>query len=395
MKIAIISPYTLPQITQNVEHKTRPVSWTENLANALSRIDSIDVHVVAGISPRIKNIKYYYKINNIHFHLYKTSGRLSQYLLYTYEVFKVRRILKQINPHIVHGQGLESHTGMAAIFSGYPHVVTVHGILNDIFSVNYKDHFMGKILERFALKRLKNVIILNTYIQYVIEKYDSSGLRNKNYTFISNPVAPEFFKDKSYNLKDELKILYCGAFRPRKGLMDLLIALKELKNKNPDFILYITGIQGADKESDDFLKSVKSYVSINLHDNAKLLGFVQSQKMPELMRSMDLLVLPSMAETAPMVISEAMASGLPVIAYDAGGVKYMVEDEKTGFVVKKGDRIELAKKIRLFMEDKSLIIKFGKYSKRVAEKKYHPDLVATKTIEFYNEILNQKIKEYN
>lgn len=72
----------------------------------------------------------------------------------------------------------------------------------------------------------------------------------------------------------------------------------------------------------------------------------------------------------PITIIEAMASCLPVIASNVGGVRELVEDNKTGFLLHQQSPAELAKKIIYLLKNKNEAQKFGKLGKTKAEKEF-------------------------
>ena len=383
MKIAIVSPCNLNDIWEAKDFPTRPVPWTHNLAQGLSQIESNEIHIISGISPKIKLNSYYIKKNNIYYHFFKHSGRFSPYFFYLYEVYKVRKILRKINPDIVHGQGLENYCGLSSILSSYPNVVTIHGILNEIFIDKGISISIRKYLERVTIRFATNIITLNPYVYDIIHKYDRKA-NNKNYFCIPNAVSNNFFTVKKNN-KKKVRILYSGVFRARKGLLDLLKALKKIPLDN--YKIFITGIIGKDTESQIFLKKVQEFCKEHLPNNSEVIGYVNTENMPKLMSQMDFLVLPSKAETAPMVISEAMACGLPVIAYDVGGIKYMIEDGKSGFVIPLDDVNMLKDRIEQLITKPDLCRTMGKRSKVLAVKKYNVKTIAKQTIYAYKKIL--------
>ena len=84
----------------------------------------------------------------------------------------------------------------------------------------------------------------------------------------------------------------------------------------------------------------------------------------------DLFVLPSMSEGAPTSILEAMSFGLPVVAFDVGGVSDLVESEVSGYLVTAGDFDKLAQQIVKLAMNKRLSAKMGEQGRRIAETKF-------------------------
>ena len=68
----------------------------------------------------------------------------------------------------------------------------------------------------------------------------------------------------------------------------------------------------------------------------------------------DIFVLPSLSEGFPMVILEAMASGLPIVTTKVGGLPEIVLDGENGFIARPEDPEEIARKVQLLLEDNDL-----------------------------------------
>jgi glycosyltransferase involved in cell wall biosynthesis len=102
------------------------------------------------------------------------------------------------------------------------------------------------------------------------------------------------------------------------------------------------------------------------------------------------LVLPSYQETAPMVIQEAMASGVPVIASNICGIPYQVVDGQTGFLVPPGDVDTLADRLTRIMSDTAMRRNFGLMARKKARSEYRAEQVARKTLEVYRKVLSIK-----
>jgi len=99
---------------------------------------------------------------------------------------------------------------------------------------------------------------------------------------------------------------------------------------------------------------------------ARHIGFVDRETLATLYASADLCVLPSKTETCGLVALEAMASGLPVVAANAGGLKESVRDRETGFLVTPDDARGYAHAIRELVDQSLLRREYGAAARRVA-----------------------------
>ena len=91
-----------------------------------------------------------------------------------------------------------------------------------------------------------------------------------------------------------------------------------------------------------------------------------------------------------MVIAEAMALGKPVIATNVGGIRHMLIDNVTGYIVKPDDISSLVEKIDMLLSDGSLRHKMGINARKIAELTYHPEIIAKQTLESYYNVLGSK-----
>jgi glycosyltransferase involved in cell wall biosynthesis len=117
------------------------------------------------------------------------------------------------------------------------------------------------------------------------------------------------------------------------------------------------------------------------------LGKVRHEDVPCLYRKADLFVLPSFTESCPLTVIEAMASGLPVIASDVGGMSEIISNRKDGLLVRPGDSTMLARGILLILEDNKLRKKIAKLARAKAEKSFSSKNMAEQTLAFYKNIM--------
>jgi glycosyltransferase involved in cell wall biosynthesis len=146
---------------------------------------------------------------------------------------------------------------------------------------------------------------------------------------------------------DESKnILFVGRLSPEKGLSTLLDALCKLP-ETVHLTVAGSGTQMAQLQLECERKQLSRRVAF--------LGTASwGPQLFSLMRASDVLVLPSFTEGLPLVLIEAMANGLPVIASAVGGIPEIVEDGISGLLVPPGDHRSLALAIERFITDDDL-----------------------------------------
>jgi glycosyltransferase involved in cell wall biosynthesis len=128
-----------------------------------------------------------------------------------------------------------------------------------------------------------------------------------------------------------------------KGYDILIKALKECKDKGMKFSCNIVGgdIDYVNNSSIKYLKKLND--DLGLSEEIKFLG--NREDIPELLAPSDLFILPSRFEGLPIVLLEAMAARLPVIASNISGSNELIKDEKNGLLFESENYLELAKKI--------------------------------------------------
>ena len=150
-------------------------------------------------------------------------------------------------------------------------------------------------------------------------------------------------------------ILTVSGFRPVKALDVLARALVLLEESGIDFLARVIG--GGEEGREGFLEIIKG---AEISDKVELMGVRPRDEVFQLMAEADVFVLPSISEGIPVVIMEAMASGLPVVATDITGNPEIVVDGDTGFLVPVNDPESLAVSIKTLIEDKKMRVEMGK-----------------------------------
>ncbi len=139
------------------------------------------------------------------------------------------------------------------------------------------------------------------------------------------------------------KLLFVGRLAAVKGLPVLFDALNILNT--PDYSLAIIG-DGPDRAMLDRMAREKG-----LEGAVNFMGYRSQSEVAEMLKDTDILVLPSFAEGVPVVLMEAMAAEVPVVATRIAGIPELVEDRKSGILVAPGRAIELAEAIDAILAD--------------------------------------------
>lgn len=189
---------------------------------------------------------------------------------------------------------------------------------------------------------------------------------------------------------NETKLLILSGLDPKKGHFFLLQALKKLiESGRSDFSLRIVGSGPLERKLRDFVQQS------DLSSKVIFAGAVKhgSAAMFEELSNADLFVHPSVTdikgdkEGIPGSIAEAMAAGLPVISTFHAGIPFIIENERTGLLVKEWDIEALAGAIEKLISDSELRRKLGAAAKNYAVKNLD---IADKELElekYYNSLI--------
>jgi glycosyltransferase involved in cell wall biosynthesis len=120
------------------------------------------------------------------------------------------------------------------------------------------------------------------------------------------------------------------------------------------------------------------------------MGAITKRQLYEEISRCSLLCLPSLAESKPMVIAEAMAAGKPVVASNVGGIPEMVEDGSTGELCEPGNETALSQLLIELLADPKKCQSMGIRARQKAQSEYHPLTIAAKTYKAYCTLLGME-----
>lgn len=270
---------------------------------------------------------------------------------------------------IVHAHWLIPQ-GIIQAFFRKPYIVTGHG--GDVVSLN-KGIF--KALKIMCLKKAKYVTVVSEHLKNKVKELVpdiqvsviSMGVDTKKF-------GKQYYVPNYFGQKDKKVVLFVGRLAEKKGVKYLIEAMKSI-----DALLVIVG--------DGPLKETLEEQAKDLGQKVRFLGARTHEELKKIYASSDIFVAPSVTtkdgdqEGLGLVILEAMASGLVVIASDSGGIPQIVIDGKTGRLCKEKDVDQLSSLILSAMDEKKCIeIKEG--SKQLVYN-YSYNLISKKYVEIY------------
>lgn len=207
------------------------------------------------------------------------------------------------------------------------------------------------------IKRIINNTLTFTLGKELYHKYK----RDNNFVFniVTSIVSDKDIRKKipkRVNASETIKLLYVGRLSPEKGIRYLIDSLSQL-TKEIQFKISLT-IVGSGSEELTLRKKAKK---LRLNHCTTFLGYVPyGSELIKLYQDSHIFILPSLTEGVPLVLTEAMARGVPIIATSVGGVPDIIKDGKNGLLVPPANSQAIAEAVLRLMNDGELRIKLIK-----------------------------------
>jgi len=218
---------------------------------------------------------------------------------------------------------------------------------------------------------------------------------NKPVEEIPTGVDTEFFARghgarfrKSYSLSDNATIIgHLGRLAPEKNLEYLAKAVVFFLTENSESFFLVAG--SGSSETD-----IRRIFRENELDGQLIMpGIVEGQQLRDVFKAMDMFVFASKTETQGMVLTEAMATGKPVIALDAPGAREVVQDGENGFLLQSNTSgKDFAKAIAVLIREIQENDRWRKAALNTAEK-FSRKVCAERMVRVYESVLGHTVKE--
>lgn len=248
---------------------------------------------------------------------------------------------------VVYVCGLRASLWLRILKPFMPRVKLVHGIRTDPSS-NLRSDIVFRFIERW-LNWLVDLYIVNSKVA-AITLTQKCGVAPEQIQLIYNGI-PETAKNVIPIVKRPLHVLTVANLTSYKGHVDYLFAIEIVLEKIPDAKFIFIG-------RDDMEGEVQSKIAErHLSQSVFYLGF--QRDVSSWLSLARLMVLPSTKEGCPTSVLEAMAYGVPVVGYEAGGLPELVRHGDDGLLVPVADRNALAMSIIDLLEDTDISSKMS------------------------------------
>ncbi|MFT4713608.1 MAG: glycosyltransferase involved in cell wall biosynthesis, partial [Candidatus Azotimanducaceae bacterium] len=311
MKVVLVSrfPPNIDQPRGGVE------TATVGLAKALLQNGVTDLHVVTLEKAIINTSVEVHEGITVH-RLLRSSFPMILDVLIGPTTNRLHQYLKTLNPTVVH---YHETWGFSAPNCGFPAVFTVHGF--DSLNLPTENapfwrirSALWNVAESIGLRKQKFIISIAPYVHDTIRAKTNAKIID-----IWNSLSPVAYTIKRKEVQNTL--LFLGWLNPRKNPHVIVEATASLIEKFPDIIVRLCG-EASDPQ---YLTKITATISkLGLEKSVELPGRLNQSTVREELQSAALLVLPSFQENAPMVIAEAMAAGIPIVASNLCGIPDMV-----------------------------------------------------------------------
>jgi len=298
--------------------------------------------------------------------------------------FKLASLIKKQNIQIIHAHNATAwfYGTWASILSGVPLVYTEHDrSFPTPLRLKYFHYFFGRCTTA--------VVAVSGAVKRNLEKYEHI----KNIRVIYNGIDPDLFKPASTEekvlKKKQLGLNKNDFVLGNVGRMDywknqriLIEILPDLKKISPQINLILVG--GGEEEGNLKKLAIKKGVK----NDVTFLG--QRSEVNQILKAFDIFIFPSLTEGLPLVIIEAMATGLPVVASYVGGIPELIIHGKNGFLVSPTSKKGIKNTIIKLLQNQKLRQNVGKTGREIFESRFSLPQMVKNYLKVYNEVIKKR-----
>jgi glycosyltransferase involved in cell wall biosynthesis len=280
------------------------------------------------------------------------------------------RARRSFEPDIIHAHWWFPSGVVGTWLAGLSHVplvTTLHG--TDVRLA--RGVAVAKPLFRHVLQHSSAVTAVSRWLADEVEQI----VPGTDVTVAPMPVATKLFSPEG--ARDSGRLLFVGRLNGQKGIEHLLNALNDVKSRPT---LDVVG-DGPARASLEQLAADRG-----ISERIRWHGQVKQPELAALYRRASAVVVPSTDEGLGMVAIEALLCETPVVAFDSGGLRDIIQHDRTGVLVVPGDRASLARGIDSVLENEPRARELGQAGRLYALANFAPESAARRYAELYRRL---------
>ncbi|MGJ8696839.1 MAG: glycosyltransferase family 4 protein [Verrucomicrobiaceae bacterium] len=373
IKVAILANvpvWTLPDKERFFE-AGHYATWLETLIPEFEDVDQeVELHWIT-MSKVIEKSEVF-RSRNQWFHVVpRRSLGIAMLTGHIVEIFKIRRILDEIEPDVLHSWGSEDVYGLAGVFSGMDRrIFSLQGCLTEYLRL-IGGSFLFRVqalYEKFTIRRFSYATAESPAAMTLLKEINPQ----MKVKLVDYGVSPEF-SSREWSPSEKPAVLFVGAVTQRKGIQDLIEVAGRKELEGIEFRI------AGDGDAKPHLEGISS-------SNVKWLGKLDRETVGEEMSKAWALVIPTYSDTGPTVVKEARFQGIPVVTTTGAGAKQYIEPSGAGVVVEPGDLDALALAVQEMCESREKCLEIGRRDWDVHRVELHPSETARRLLEYYQEV---------
>jgi glycosyltransferase involved in cell wall biosynthesis len=292
----------------------------------------------------------------------------------------VRRKLREIKPDIAHGQGTERDCAIAAVFSGLPNVITIHGNMAKLARLDRARIgsylWCSARLENFTLKRSDGVFCNSAYTESLVRP------RARRTWRVANPIREPFFSRPLAPPPAPCVLLNVGAISPRKRQVELIELGRQLHQAGLAFEFRFIGRADANEAyGAAFLERIQQ---AEREGFARYLGCKLGDELIDSFDQASALVHFPNEEAFGLVVVEGMARGLKLFGARLGGIMEIAAGVEGAELFAENDWNGLKAALQAWMQAGH---PKNTPAATVMRQRYHPEVIARQHLEIYRAVL--------
>lgn len=288
---------------------TAPTALLEGFAE----LEGVEVHIISCASARMEAPTHL--AGNIYFHQPVVPKWGWGRSLFIGCAMAARKIIRRIDPDLVHGQGTERDCAMSAVLSGYPNVLTIHGIMRAVAKTQRAKRLsyygMASALERFVVGRTAGVFCNSAYTESEIAPFARQTWR------VPNAIRSDFFAPFPDEATRTRRVVILGSILHYKQPLEILKMWRALAERYPDVLFTFVGRSGSDRYSHEFRDLVADPV---LRGKAEHIEWLEADELIPLLDSARGMIHFPTEESFGLAVAEGLARNLKLFAARTGGV---------------------------------------------------------------------------